>query len=229
MSHDFDDELERSSTERRRQTQPTQWGYGSRCSSGAEQEGGYASRAGALESRQEKTPGWQQKAELDFVMGDSPYPSDPEAAKAGGARETSSREQWGRGGGGGGGGGVKNRMWRKQCSARKPQCSRAVRESKQRAGHDGGNGRRQQPFLISDRARQRKSADAAIIAIVVAECSALVAIFSDAFMARIDVTDPTLGRSLRSAESRQNGHCDGSEENMKRATGPLPFFGCGCP
>ena len=77
MSHDFDDELERS-TERRSRRNPRMRDTAAYGSSG--QEGGYASEQERWESRQ-KTPGSSRAgAGRD---GRFPYPCDPEAAEKG--------------------------------------------------------------------------------------------------------------------------------------------------
>ena len=74
MSHDFDDELERS-TERRSRRNPRMRDTAAYGSSG--QEGGYASERERWESRQRKR---QEAAERELRF---PYPCDPEAAEKG--------------------------------------------------------------------------------------------------------------------------------------------------
>ena len=88
MSHDFDDELERS-TERRSRRNPRMRDTAAGVSSG--QEGGYASERERWESRQRKR---QEAAERELdVMGDSRIHAIPKQPKQEEPRETSSRSK----------------------------------------------------------------------------------------------------------------------------------------
>ena len=88
MSHDFDDELERS-TERRSRRNPRMRDTAAGASSG--QEGGYASERERWESRQRKR---QEAAERELdVMGDSRIHAIPKQPKQEEPRETSSRSK----------------------------------------------------------------------------------------------------------------------------------------
>ena len=88
MSHDFDDELERS-TERRSRRNPRMRDTAAYGTSG--QEGGYASERERWESRQRKR---QEAAERELdVMGDSRIHAIPKQPKQEEPRETSGRSK----------------------------------------------------------------------------------------------------------------------------------------
>ncbi|MFR5731001.1 MAG: hypothetical protein ACLUD2_02665 [Clostridium sp.] len=138
MSHDFDDELERS-TERRSRRNPRMRDTAAGVSSG--QEGGYASERERWESRQRKR---QEAAERELdVMGDSRIHAIPKQPK----QESPGKHP----------AGARDRM----CAAvqrGKPQA--AVRYGRQQPEERPAETTGAAAVLILDRARQRKSADA---------------------------------------------------------------------
>lgn len=192
MSHDFDDELERS-TERRSRRNPRMRDTATGASSG--QEGGYASERERWESRQRKR---QEAAERELdVMGDSRIHAIPKQPKQEEPRETSSRSK---------GPDVRS------SAARETAGSRAVREAA--AGRTtGGNGRRssRSDFGQSEAKKKRRRR---IIAMIVAECIALVAIFSYAFMARM-MSQIQRSEEFKISEIKTNDIAMDAEENMK--------------
>lgn len=170
MSHDFDDELERS-TERRSRRNPRMRDTAAGVSSG--QEGGYASERGALGEPPEKTPGGSRAgAGCD---GRFPYPAIPKQPK----QEEPGKHP----------AGARDRM----CAAvqRGTAGSRAVREAA--AGRTtGGNGRRssRSDFGQSEAKKKRRRR---IIAMIVAGVYRAGCYFQLCVHGPYDVTDPTLG------------------------------------
>ena len=231
MSHDFDDELERS-TERRSRRNPrmrnTQ-GYGS-----SRQEDGYPSERERWESRQRKR---QEAAERELdVMGDSRIYAIPKQPKRESVQEPAGRRyepdmldemEMGRGRAG-----SRRRSSMsgetsfqaaagsdhgqdaafdadvRSSAARETAGSRAVREAA--AGKNVGGGSRSD-FGRSEAKKKRRRR---IIAMIVAECIALVAIFSYAFMARM-MSKIQRSEDFQISEIKTNDIAMDAEENMK--------------
>ena len=231
MSHDFDDELERS-TERRSRRNPrmrnTQ-GYGS-----SRQEDGYPSERERWESRQRKR---QEAAERELdVMGDSRIYAIPKQPKRESVQEPAGRRyepdmldemEMGRGRAG-----SRRRSSMsgetsfqaaagsdhgqdaafdadvRSSAARETAGSRAVREAA--AGKNVGGGSRSD-FGRSEAKKKRRRR---IIAMIVAECIALVAIFSYAFMARM-MSQIQRSEDFQISEIKTNDIAMDAEENMK--------------
>lgn len=231
MSHDFDDELERS-TERRSRRNPrmrnTQ-GYGS-----SRQEDGYPSERERLESRQRKR---QEAAERELdVMGDSRIYAIPKQPKRESVQEPAGRRyepdmldemEMGRGRAGSRRRSSMNGETSFQAAAgsdhgqdaafdadvrssaaRETAGSRAVREAA--AGKNVGGGSRSD-FGRSEAKKKRRRR---IIAMIVAECIALVAIFSYAFMARM-MSQIQRSEDFQISEIKTNDIAMDAEENMK--------------
>ena len=230
MSHDFDDELERS-TERRSRRNPRMRDTAAYGSSG--QEGGYASERERWESRQRKR---QEAAERELdVMGDSRIHAIPKQPKRESSQEPVSRSyapdmldemEMGRGRGTSRrrGSAVRADLGQentgnracdsdvRSSAARETAGSRAVREAA--AGRTtGGNDRRggRSDFGQSEAKKKRRRR---IIAMIVAECIALVAIFSYAFMARM-MSKIQRSEDFQISEIRTNDIAVDAEENMK--------------
>ena len=193
MSHDYDDELERS-TERRSRRNPRMRDTAAGAQPG--QEGGYASERERWESRQRKR---QEAAERELdVMGDSRIHAIPKQPKQEEPRETSGRSK---------GPDVRS------SAARETAGSRAVREAA--AGKSGGgNGRRGGNYSDFGRSEAKKKRRRRIIAMIVAECIALVAIFSYAFMARM-MSQIQRSEEFQISEIKTNDIAVDAEENMK--------------
>lgn len=231
MSHDFDDELERS-TERRSRRNPrmrnTQ-GYGS-----SRQEDGYPSERERWESRQRKR---QEAAERELdVMGDSRIYAIPKQPKRESVQEPAGRRyepdmldemEMGRGRAGSRRRSSMNGETSFQAAAgsdhgqdaafdadvrssaaRETAGSRAVREAA--AGKNVGGGSRSD-FGRSEAKKKRRRR---IIAMIVAECIALVAIFSYAFMARM-MSQIQRSEDFQISEIKTNDIAMDAEENMK--------------
>lgn len=265
MSHDFDDELERS-TERRSRRNPRMRDTAAYGSSG--QEGGYASERERWENRQRKR---QEAAERELdVMGDSRIYAIPKQPKQERVEEPAGRNyepdmldelEMGRG----------RRTSRRRSSAdnaertaryvrgtqenpdegyafaengasdaeirssaaRETAGSRAVREAaagktlrgnsrsagnsrteqqsgRTAQGNGGGRGGRSE-FGRSEAKKKRRRR---IIAMIVAECIALVAIFSYAFMARM-MSQIQRSEDFQIGEIKTNDIAVDAEENMK--------------
>lgn len=231
MSHDFDDELERS-TERRSRRNPrmrnTQ-GYGS-----SRQEDGCPSERERWESRQRKR---QEAAERELdVMGDSRIYAIPKQPKRESVQEPAGRRyepdmldemEMGRGRAGSrrrssmngetsfqaaaGSDHGQNAAFDadvRSSAARETAGSRAVREAA--AGKNVGGGSRSD-FGRSEAKKKRRRR---IIAMIVAECIALVAIFSYAFMARM-MSQIQRSEDFQISEIKTNDIAMDAEENMK--------------
>ena len=231
MSHDFDDELERS-TERRSRRNPrmrnTQ-GYGS-----SRQENGYPSERERWESRQRKR---QEAAERELdVMGDSRIYAIPKQPKRESVQEPAGRRyepdmldemEMGRGRAGSRRRSSMNGETSFQAAAgsdhgqdaafdadvrssaaRETAGSRAVREAA--AGKNVG-GTSRSDFGRSEAKKKRRRR---IIAMIVAECIALVAIFSYAFMARM-MSQIQRSEDFQISEIKTNDIAMDAEENMK--------------
>ena len=231
MSHDFDDELERS-TERRSRRNPrmrdTQ-GYGS-----SRQEDGYPSERERWESRQRKR---QEAAERELdVMGDSRIYAIPKQPKRESVQEPAGRRyepdmldemEMGRGRAGSRRRSSMNGETSFQAAAgsdhgqdaafdadvrssaaRETAGSRAVREAA--AGKNVG-GTSRSDFGRSEAKKKRRRR---IIAMIVAECIALVAIFSYAFMARM-MSQIQRSEDFQISEIKTNDIAMDAEENMK--------------
>lgn len=231
MSHDFDDELERS-TERRSRRNPRMRdtkGYGS-----SRQEDGYPSERERWESRQRKR---QEAAERELdVMGDSRIYAIPKQPKRESVQEPAGRRyepdmldemEMGRGRAG-----SRRRSSMsgetsfqaaagsdhgqdaafdadvRSSAARETAGSRAVREAA--AGKNVGGGSRSD-FGRSEAKKKRRRR---IIAMIVAECIALVAIFSYAFMARM-MSKIQRSEDFQISEIKTNDIAMDAEENMK--------------
>ena len=230
MSHDFDDELERS-TERRSRRNPRMRDTAAYGSSG--QEGGYASERERWESRQRKR---QEAAERELdVMGDSRIHAIPKQPKRESSQEPVSRSyapdmldemEMGRGRGTSRrrGSAVRADLGQentgnracdsdiRSSAARETAGSRAVRKAA--AGRTtGGNDRRggRSDFGQSEAKKKRRRR---IIAMIVAECIALVAIFSYAFMARM-MSKIQRSEDFQISEIKTNDIAVDAEENMK--------------
>lgn len=235
MSHDFDDELERS-TERRSRRNPrmrdTQ-GYGS-----SRQEDGYPSERERWESRQRKR---QEAAERELdVMGDSRIYAIPKQPKRESVQETAGRryepdmlDEMEKGRGRAGSGRRSSMSGEtsfqaaagsdhgqdaafdadvRSSAARETAGSRAVREAaagKNVGGTSRGGGR--SDFGRSEAKKKRRRR---IIAMIVAECIALVAIFSYAFMARM-MSQIQRSEDFQISEIKTNDIAMDAEENMK--------------
>ena len=231
MSHDFDDELERS-TERRSRRNPRMRdtkGYGS-----SRQEDGYPSERERWESRQRKR---QEAAERELdVMGDSRIYAIPKQPKRESVQEPAGRRyepdmldemEMGRGRAGS----RRRRSMNGETSfqaaagsdhgqdaafdadvrssaARETAGSRAVREAA--AGKNVG-GTSRSDFGRSEAKKKRRRR---IIAMIVAECIALVAIFSYAFMARM-MSQIQRSEDFQISEIKTNDIAMDAEENMK--------------
>lgn len=201
MSHDFDDELERS-TERRSRRNPNMRdtaAYGS-----LRRESGYASERERWESRQRKRQEASER-ELD-VMGDSrihAIPSQPKRERPqkptdrsykpdmldeiGSGRGTSRRRSSVNGTTSSRGAARSTYAEKgtfganvRSSAARETAGSRAVREAA--VGKTSGGGGHRGGRSDLDRSEAKKKRRRRIIAMIVAECIALVAIFSYAFM-----------------------------------------------
>ena len=231
MSHDFDDELERS-TERRSRRNPRMRdtkGYGS-----SRQEDGYPSERERWESRQRKR---QEAAERELdVMGDSRIYAIPKQPKRESVQEPAGRRyepdmldemEMGRGRAGsrrrssmsgetsfqaaagsdhGQDAGFDADV--RSSAARETAGSRAVREAA--AGKNVG-GTSRSDFGRSEAKKKRRRR---IIAMIVAECIALVAIFSYAFMARM-MSQIQRSEDFQISEIKTNDIAMDAEENMK--------------
>lgn len=231
MSHDFDDELERS-TERRSRRNPRMRdtkGYGS-----SRQEDGYPSERERWESRQRKR---QEAAERELdVMGDSRIYAIPKQPKRESVQEPAGRRyepdmldemEMGRGRAGSRRRSSMNGETSFQAAAgsdhgqdaafdadvrssaaRETAGSRAVREAA--AGKNVG-GTSRSDFGRSEAKKKRRRR---IIAMIVAECIALVAIFSYAFMARM-MSQIQRSEDFQISEIKTNDIAMDAEENMK--------------
>lgn len=231
MSHDFDDELERS-TERRSRRNPRMRdtkGYGS-----SRQEDGYPSERERWESRQRKR---QEAAERELdVMGDSRIYAIPKQPKRESVQEPAGRRyepdmldemEMGRGRAGSRRRSSMNGETSFQAAAgsdhgqdaafdadvrssaaRETAGSRAVREAE--AGKNVG-GTSRSDFGRSEAKKKRRRR---IIAMIVAECIALVAIFSYAFMARM-MSQIQRSEDFQISEIKTNDIAMDAEENMK--------------
>ena len=231
MSHDFDDELERS-TERRSRRNPRMRdmkGYGS-----SRQEDGYPSERERWESRQRKR---QEAAERELdVMGDSRIYAIPKQPKRESVQEPAGRRyepdmldemEMGRGRAGSRRRSSMNGETSFQAAAgsdhgqdaafdadvrssaaRETAGSRAVREAA--AGKNVG-GTSRSDFGRSEAKKKRRRR---IIAMIVAECIALVAIFSYAFMARM-MSKIQRSEDFQISEIKTNDIAMDAEENMK--------------
>ena len=231
MSHDFDDELERS-TERRSRRNPRMRdtkGYGS-----SRQEDGYPSERERWESRQRKR---QEAAERELdVMGDSSIYAIPKQPKRESVQEPAGRRyepdmldemEMGRGRAGSRRRSSMNGETSFQAAAgsdhgqdaafdadvrssaaRETAGSRAVREAA--AGKNVG-GTSRSDFGRSEAKKKRRRR---IIAMIVAECIALVAIFSYAFMARM-MSQIQRSEDFQISEIKTNDIAMDAEENMK--------------
>ena len=231
MSHDFDDELERS-TERRSRRNPRMRdtkGYGS-----SRQEDGYPSERERWESRQRKR---QEAAERELdVMGDSRIYAIPKQPKRESVQEPAGRRyepdmldemEMGRGRAGSRRRSSMNGETSFQAAAgsdhgqdaafdadvrssaaRETAGNRAVREAA--AGKNVG-GTSRSDFGRSEAKKKRRRR---IIAMIVAECIALVAIFSYAFMARM-MSQIQRSEDFQISEIKTNDIAMDAEENMK--------------
>lgn len=231
MSHDFDGELERS-TERRSRRNPRMRdtkGYGS-----SRQEDGYPSERERWESRQRKR---QEAAERELdVMGDSRIYAIPKQPKRESVQEPAGRRyepdmldemEMGRGRAGSRRRSSMNGETSFQAAAgsdhgqdaafdadvrssaaRETAGSRAVREAA--AGKNVG-GTSRSDFGRSEAKKKRRRR---IIAMIVAECIALVAIFSYAFMARM-MSQIQRSEDFQISEIKTNDIAMDAEENMK--------------
>lgn len=248
MSHDFDDELERS-TERRSRRNPRM--RDTSASSG--QDGRYASERERWESRQKKR---QEAAERELdVMGDSRIYALPKQPKREAAQETSgwSKEpdmldefNMGRGGGASrrrssSASADTERVSRRSSAARREAAladketgfeenaaqdagvrssaaretagSRAVREAA--AGKTaGGAGRRGGNRSEFGRSEAKKKRRRRIITMIVAECIALVLMFSYAFVARM-MSKIQRSEDFQISDIKTNDIAVDAEENMK--------------
>lgn len=231
MSHDFDDELERS-TERRSRRNPRMRdtkGYGS-----SRQEDGYPSERERWESRQRKR---QEAAERELdVMGDSRIYAIPKQPKRESVQEPAGRRyepdmldemEMGRGRAGSRRRSSMNGETSFQAAAgsdhgqdaafdadvrssaaRETAGSRAVREA---AAGKNVRGTSRSDFGRSEAKKKRRRR---IIAMIVAECIALVAIFSYAFMARM-MSQIQRSEDFQISEIKTNDIAMDAEENMK--------------
>ncbi len=236
MSHDFDDELERS-TERRSRRNPHMRDTAASGSYGW--EGGYASERERWESRQRKRREAAER-ELD-VMGDSRIHAIQKQPKRESAQQPERRSykpdmldevEMSRGRGtsrrrSSTNGAASSRTAARSdyaetgasdanvrsSAARETAGSRAVRETA--AGKaSGGGGRRDSGRSDFGRSEAKKKRRRRIIAMIVAECIALVAIFSYAFMARM-MSKIQRSEDFQISEIKTNDIAVDAEENMK--------------